>query len=280
MFIKSKNRCSILESKLLKMVKIDKNSPIPLYKQIVSFFEELIEEGVLKPYDKVPSEVALSNFLDVSRMTVRKGFEDLEQMGFLYRGASKGTFVSPQKIEQSPTLLIGFAKKMKAQGYEPVTKVVSKRIIRPLRHFQKHLKISPTDSVYEIIRVRGIKCNKRLVLQKTYIPVKLFPDLLKRDLTKPLNNIIRNYGYEMATYWASIEPVIPNEEEIRLLTLESKRPILLIKGVTSSNKQIPLRYTCGFYRSDQLQIVVKEQLINISLKNNKGHLKSGREITE
>lgn len=280
MFIKSKNRCSILESKLLKMVKIDKNSPIPLYKQIISFFEELIEEGVLKPHDKVPSEAALSNSLGVSRMTVRKGFEGLEQMAFLYRGASKGTFVSPQKIEQSPTLLIGFAKKMKAQGYEPVTTVVSKRIIRPLRHLQKHLKISPTDSVYEIIRVRGIKCNKRLLLQKTYIPVKLFPDLLKKDLTKSLNDIILNYGYKMATYWASIEPVVPNEEEIRLLTLESKRSVLLIKGVTSSNKQIPLRYTCGFYRSDRLQIVVKEQFINISLKNNEGHLKSGRGITE
>ena len=54
-------------------------------------------------------------------MTARKVFENLEQLGFLYRRASKGPFVVPQKIEQSPPLLIGFAKKMKAQGHEPIT---------------------------------------------------------------------------------------------------------------------------------------------------------------
>ena len=46
MSIKSKNRCSILEPKLLEMVKVDNNSPISLYKQAVNVFKELVEKGI------------------------------------------------------------------------------------------------------------------------------------------------------------------------------------------------------------------------------------------
>lgn len=155
---------------------------------------------------------------------------------------------------------------MRAQGYQPVTTLVSKRTIYPLKHLQKHLRIASNDKVYEIVRVRGVKGDECLVLQKAYMPVALFPDLLSKDISDSLTDIIRSYGYEISSYWVSIEPAIPNEEEAKLLKLDSKRPLLLIRGVTNSIDGTPLRYSLGLYRTDKLRIVVEEHLVDIMLK--------------
>ncbi len=248
-------------------LKVDKNLPIPLYKQIVNMIEELIENGDLKAHDKLPSEASLSKILGVSRMTVRKAFEELERQGLLYRRSSKGTFVAPRKILQNPSLLIGFAKKMQAQGYQPVTTLISKRIIYPLAHIQKHLNVAPGDLVYEIVRLRGIKGDEYLALQKAYIPAALFPDLLSKDVSDSLTDIIRSYGYEISGYWVSIEATMPNEEEMRLLRMDTKKPLLMIKGVTKSIEGTPLRYSVGLFRTDKLKIVVEEHVVDFKLKS-------------
>jgi len=251
---------------LLEELRVDKGSPIPLYRQIVNKIEEMIESGRLKPHDRLPSETSLSKALGVSRMTVRKAFEELERLGWIYRKVSLGSFVSSGKIEQSPTLLIGFAKKMEMLGYKVITRVVSKRIIYPPKHIQKLLELGGKDNVYEIIRLRGVESDEKLVLQKTYMPVKLFPGLLEKNLTMSLTNVMRSYGFEILSYWAAIEPVIPTEEEARLLTVDPKKPLLLIRGITSALKGLPIRYTFSFYRPDRIEIVVKESLINLALR--------------
>lgn len=251
---------------LFEELRVNKDSPIPLYRQIANKIEEMIESGKLKPHDKLPSETSLSKALGVSRMTVRKAFEELERLGWIYRKVSLGSFVSSSKIEQSPTLLIGFAKKMEMLGYKVITRVVSKRIIYPPKHIQKFLELDEKDKVYEITRLREVEGDENLVLQQTYMPVKLFPGLLEKDLTVSLTDIIRNYGFEILSYWAAIEPIMPSEEKARLLTVDPRKPLLLIRGITSALKGLPIRYTFSYYRPDRIEIVVKESLIKLALR--------------
>ena len=53
-------------------IRIDKNSPTPIYRQIEDVLRERIKSGLLRPYDLIPSENELSKTLGVSPMTVRQ----------------------------------------------------------------------------------------------------------------------------------------------------------------------------------------------------------------
>lgn len=65
-----------------------------VYTEIIEQLKKFIEEGSLKPGDKLMSERELAEKLQVSRSSVREAFLALELMGILESRSGEGTFVS------------------------------------------------------------------------------------------------------------------------------------------------------------------------------------------
>ena len=61
------------------MKKIEKESRIPLYYQLMDIIIEMIEAGNLKADDKLPSERELCEKYDISRSTFRQAIQELER---------------------------------------------------------------------------------------------------------------------------------------------------------------------------------------------------------
>ncbi|MCK5328455.1 MAG: substrate-binding domain-containing protein [Candidatus Latescibacteria bacterium] len=81
---------------------IDKKSSKPLYEQIKEYISNGIHQGHYQPYQKISSEWGLASKFGVSRLTVRKAFDDLVNRGILYREHGKGTFVeAPGNLKRS-----------------------------------------------------------------------------------------------------------------------------------------------------------------------------------
>ena len=74
---------------------IDRNTPVPLYHQIATYFKGLIESGELAPGDKLPTEAELMKALKISPITVRQALGSLVKLGMIYRERGRGTFVRP-----------------------------------------------------------------------------------------------------------------------------------------------------------------------------------------
>ena len=51
---------------------IDRNSPIPLYRQLYALLRARIEAGELRAGDAIPPEMQLVELYDVSRVTTRR----------------------------------------------------------------------------------------------------------------------------------------------------------------------------------------------------------------
>ncbi|MCB0834633.1 MAG: PLP-dependent aminotransferase family protein, partial [Bacteroidetes bacterium] len=66
----------------------------PLYAQIESKIISLIENGVLKPEEKLPATRDLAVSLNVHRNTVVQAYQELEVKGMVYSEVGRGTFVS------------------------------------------------------------------------------------------------------------------------------------------------------------------------------------------
>lgn len=73
---------------------------MPKYQEIAGWLERNIWEGRYLPGQKLPSEQALREKFQVSRQTVRKALEVLEQEGLVYGRQGSGTYVSDLEEEE------------------------------------------------------------------------------------------------------------------------------------------------------------------------------------
>ena len=74
--------------------KQDKTSSLPIYKQIADYIAGQINENLLKPNDKLPSERVLSKMFNVSRNTISAATEYLFYKGIIYKKGNLGTYIS------------------------------------------------------------------------------------------------------------------------------------------------------------------------------------------
>jgi GntR family transcriptional regulator len=80
-------------------VVISNASPEPIYEQIVRQIRHQIVSGELSEGDALPSIRVLAKELQVSVITTKRAYEELEAQGLIDSVAGKGTFVAAQNRE-------------------------------------------------------------------------------------------------------------------------------------------------------------------------------------
>lgn len=74
-----------------------KQSTMPIYQQIIEYFESEIGSGRLKPGQRIDSIRALALQFKVNPNTVQKSLNELERNKLIYTERTKGKFVSEDK---------------------------------------------------------------------------------------------------------------------------------------------------------------------------------------
>ena len=80
-------------------VVVSNASPEPIYEQITRQIRQQIISGDLEEGVPLPSIRRLAKELQVSVITTKRAYDDLEQEGFIDTVAGKGTFVAAQNAE-------------------------------------------------------------------------------------------------------------------------------------------------------------------------------------
>lgn len=73
---------------------IDNKSGAPIYEQIYTQLKDQIISGALTEDQPLPSIRGLAKDLRISVITTKRAYDELEQEGFLYTIAGKGSFVA------------------------------------------------------------------------------------------------------------------------------------------------------------------------------------------
>ncbi|ACM59276.1 GntR family transcriptional regulator [Caldicellulosiruptor bescii] len=88
---------------MLKLV-ISQTSNQPIYEQIKNQIKKQIIEGSLKAGNSLPSIRVLAKELNVSVITTKRAYEELEKEGFIVTVPARGTFVADIDKEKISTL--------------------------------------------------------------------------------------------------------------------------------------------------------------------------------
>lgn len=78
---------------------ISDKSNVPIYEQITKQIKEGILNHSLAPDEMLPSIRQLAKELQISVITTKRAYEELENEGMIYSVPQKGFFVSPSKVE-------------------------------------------------------------------------------------------------------------------------------------------------------------------------------------
>src|SRR5512139_1098570 len=198
------------------MTVLNKSEGIPLYTQIRKALRDDIVNKILIPGQKIPSEDELAAKFGVSRMTVRQGISDLIDEGLLYRRHGVGTFVAQPHFERDHSRLTSFVESAKEDGIDLVVRVLIADILPAKLKVAQSLAIQEADLVVRIKTLRYV-ADIPITLHDTYVPYKLFPQLLQEDLeAHHLWDILDSYGFRVKRAVQRLEAREADEETAQL----------------------------------------------------------------
>jgi DNA-binding GntR family transcriptional regulator len=177
----------------VRPVEVDRTSPVPLYYQVATRLQELIEKGEIRVGARIENEVDLAERLGVSRPTTRRAIQYLVERGMLVRKRGVGTLVVHPKVRR-PVELSSLYDDLIAGDRAPRTEVLDLRTMPASDAIASALQIPAGTEVTWIERLRYAG-NEPLALMHNAIPLDILP-LTREDLAeRGLYELLRRAGH-------------------------------------------------------------------------------------
>lgn len=161
----------------------NEESKVPKYLKIRSSIRHIIEKGLVKENDALPTESELCEVFEVSRMTVRQAIDELVREGFLDRQSGSGTFVKTLRLKGRLRTIQSFSGELALMGKSTNAQLISVEIVDSDEEISRKLQLSNEMKVLQIRRVRFVD-EEPIAFQNSYLPYPYFKNLLNEDLNR------------------------------------------------------------------------------------------------
>jgi GntR family mannosyl-D-glycerate transport/metabolism transcriptional repressor len=222
----------------------------PLYKQIADRIKNEIMVAKLKKDEAIPSENKLADKFQVSRVTIRQAIALLVKDDILYKIRGSGTYVKTKKIEQDIYRLQGFTEEMIQLNKNPSNEILEFTMQEPNDTVKDTLQLKNGEKVFFIRRLRCAD-NEPLILEDTYMPVSLFPDLSIEVMTHSKYMYVENKGYNIKERQGEIFPLLPNDYHKKILKMGDDEPFLSMNLWAYFEDNTVFEYTKLYFRSEK-----------------------------
>lgn len=211
---------------------IDRNSAIPLYKQIKSILIEELQAVTGQDDRPFSTEKELERRFHVSRAPIRQALKELTNEGYVYRERAKGTFSVQQIPVKPPGLeLGGLAGFFKDQGLDCQSEIVGLENLNPAQYKQVELQIRQHEQLLKVSRLIHVK-GSPLALTQTVLALPNAFQTSKQQLEKVDSIFVlleKHYGIVISRGNHQIFASAATEEEAKLLNIEAGSPILTME---------------------------------------------------
>lgn len=244
-------------------------NPTPLYYQIYLLYKQKIMTGNLSHGDRLPSESELSVSHNVSRITAKRGMNELANEGLVTRSRGKGTTV----IYQMPTSTFaadfsGLMENLISIGTSTNVEVLSFEYVRAPMPIADTLQLEPGTIVQKAERLRSRE-GKPFSHILTYLPEDIGRSFHRDDLTdKPILSLIEKAGHQIQEANQSVTAVMADPIFSSALKVQQGSPLIKITRVVFNQTGRPVQYIEVVYRPDVYQL-------NMSLRRVAGTASGG-----
>lgn len=215
------------------------------YPEIKKYILKQIDEHIYQEDVMLPTEKEFTEKFKVSRMTVRRAFDELIQDGVLYRKKGYGVFIAKKKINRTVfKVSTQHDEELKKMFQEISIKVLDFKVVHNHPIVKKYLDIENED-VYQIKRVQ-IGDHIPIVYENIFLPCRYFPHMKKEDFYQSLSQLetIKNITQNKdVKNHISVEAKIATMKLASILHISVNDPILQLNiTVVDQHNE---KYYCG-----------------------------------
>jgi GntR family transcriptional regulator len=231
---------------------------LPLYFRVQSALLQRVQQGELKPGDRLPSEEMLAREYGVSRLTVREAMRRLADQGYVTRVRGSGTFIADRVAARvSSTKFTGRLEDYYAEIQRVSVKSAQIAEVPPPDRVREALALDARAMVVRIRRLRVLE-NQPFAVTTNWIRLEYGRRIEEADLYQlPLVQIFeQKLGVVFGDALQTIEATFATHEVAAALEVPFGAPVLYVERVMRDQAGTPVEVVTSAYRADRYRYSV------------------------
>ncbi len=233
----------------LALVSIDRRSPVPLYFQVATELQRLIEDDALPTGSRLTNEIEMADRLGVSRPTMRRSIQYLVDRGLLVRKRGVGTQVVRAQVNRTLELT-SLHDDLERAGRKPGTRVISVDQVAADAVVAAALELAESTVVWHVRRLR-LADGEPIAVMSNYLPVPLVEVSAPLLEEHGLYELIRAAGVRIRIADQTIGATTATTGQARLLGERRGAALLTMSRTAYDDVGKPIEYGTHVYRASR-----------------------------
>ena len=237
-------------SDFLTRIMPDKRLAEPSYRQLTNRLRALIESGEIADGQSLPSERTLAEMLALSRVTVRRAYDELRAQNVLDTQGRAGVIVkAPPRLTPRLGKLKGFTEEMRELGMEPSARLLERAVAQDRTIASMMNKPSNTH----FLRLLRLRLGDGIVLSRdlAWYDLSAAPDMEGWDAEdSAFQFLTERCGIALSHSEQTVEAVLSSPEECVAFGFNEPQPCLLMKRKTYARSGQIVEYMERTFRGD------------------------------
>ncbi|MCZ0962329.1 GntR family transcriptional regulator [Paracoccus benzoatiresistens] len=228
----------------------------PLYLQLQRRIADAIASGQLRPGDSLPPEREMASLTGLSRVTVRRGVQELVASGQLVQRRGSGTFVARkmERLEQALSLLTSFTEDMARRGRSVESRWLRRGLFAPTPEEMMALGLGSVDRVARLERVR-LSDGVPLAIERASLLQQVLPQ--PEAVEDSLYEVLEERGLRPVRAVQRISATNLGEEDAGFLHVTPGVAGLRMERISYLPSGQVIEFTRSLYRGDAYDFAVE-----------------------
>ncbi|MCK0744072.1 GntR family transcriptional regulator [Chromohalobacter nigrandesensis] len=234
-------------------ITLDPDLATPLYHQLARQLGDAIEAGAWQAGEALPSERALAETLEVSRITARKALERLAEQGLIRRTHGSGTFIAP-RFNQPLTRLTSFSELLTQRGFTPRSRWLSRQLGMPSTEEALRLGLRGGTRVARLKRLR-LADDVVMAVEESCLPESILPE--PEGVGQSLYATLEKHGKTVERALQHLTAVNADAELSALAEVPEGQALLKVTRLGYLADGTPAELTITYCRTDYYDFMVE-----------------------
>jgi GntR family transcriptional regulator len=235
------------------MIALAEMSGLTRHEQVSDWLRTEILSGAFAEGHRLPSESSLTARFAVSRITVRRALQTLENEGLIVRRQGVGSFVASRVVDHGLVRLTDFEEEMRQVGLRARSEVVSRRLLEAPVAAARALGLAAGTTTCTLERIR-LANDVPIAFDTTWLPVFYGQLLEGRDLEiETIYSILEDVrGIPVVLADLRIEALRLGSDVASHLTVECGSVGLLVERISYTVSERPVYFQRRYYCGDRI----------------------------
>lgn len=225
----------------------------PLYRRLSGALAREMQEGGTEAL--LPSERRLARDLGISRVTVRRAFDELASEGLVQRRRGARTAASA-RVEKRLSSLTGFSEELHQRGLQPGQRWLSRETVLPTPSEALALDLAPGDRIARLERVR-LADDRPIAIERAAVPLSVLPD--PGRVTASLYAVLKAQGVPPVRGVQRIRAGLMSARDAKLLESRPGAPLLIVERRCFGADNRPVEFTETRYDGESYDFLTELQ---------------------